>query len=157
MSRRRTILISIGLYIFINAVLYLLDPYSSAYHYQDHSPKPLAIEFPEDGSIPVSKIEKTLNDIDLAYDAREPNTLEKAQQIGARLTQVIFLPSTIGLISKSFVGYMGPANKAQQTFTLSVKRRYNHLVKIGKSRGLQKSGYLFLEEPSLSKKNGDPY
>ena len=157
MRSRRTILISIGLYLSINTVLYFLNPYASSWHYQDHSPKPLVVESPEDGYLSLANIEKTLNDIDLAYDAREPNTLEKTQQMGVRLTQLIFLPSTIGLIFKSFVGYMGPANQAQQAFTLSVKRRYNQLVKIGKSKGLQKSGYLFVEESSLSKENGDPY
>lgn len=157
MRKRRIILILTGLYLLTNIVLYFLNPYSSPWHYQDHNPQPLVIESPDDDLISVSKIEKTLSEIDLAYDSRTPNTWEKAQQWAVGLVQIIFFPSTIGLAFKSFVGYMGPANQAQQEFTVSVKKRYNHLVKIGKSKGLQKTGYLFVEEPSLSKKNGESY
>lgn len=158
MRNRRSFLIFIGFYLFINVGLYFLNPYSSLWHYQDHNPhQPVAVELPEDDFIGIAKIEKTLNEIDLAYNAREPNNLEKAQRWGARLAQLIFFPSTACLALKSFIGYLGPANPAQQAFTLSVKKRYNHLVKIGKPKGLQKSGFLFVEEPSLSKNNGEPY
>jgi hypothetical protein len=54
---------------------------------------------------------------------------------------------------KEFIGYLGPANARQQAFTLSVKRRYNHLANLGAAKGMKQEGYLFQEEPSLSKEN----
>ena len=79
MRIRRFLLISIGIYLFINIGLFFFNPYSSAWHYQDHDPRPLTVESPGDSSIDVEKIEKTLNEIDLAYNAREPDDLEKTQ------------------------------------------------------------------------------
>lgn len=147
----------VGAYLATNLLLFIFNPYSSKWHYQDHNPVVIQTEQPQDQDLTVSDIEKILNEIDLAYNAREPSRLENIQDWGLTATQLVFLPSTIALVVKSFMGYMGPANQAQRDFTISVKKRYNHLVRLGKEKGMTKIGFYFVEEPSLVKQNGKSY
>ncbi len=144
-------------YLVANALLFLFDPYSSRWHYGSHDPAPIEVMLPNDYDMSISDITKILDSIDLAYGAREPTKLEQLWQSGEKLTQVVFFPSSIALIMKGFLGYMGPANSQQMAFTLSVKQRYNHLAKIAVNNGMKKEGFLFEEEPSLSKKNGQSF
>ena len=144
-------------YILVNVLLFLFDPYSSKWQYGSHDPTPIVVITPNDSDMSLSDITKILNSIDLAYGAREPSQLEKIWQSGEKLTAVIFFPSSIALIMKSFLGYMGPANSQQRAFTLSVKQRYNHLARLAIKKGMKSEGFLFEEEPSLSKKNAQPF
>ena len=156
-KNRKALLISVGFYLLMNILIYFLNPYSSRWHYQDHNPKAIAIESLMDRSFSVPQIEEILADIDLAYGARDPDKFELFKVTLGKAIQLIFLPATFALGVKTFMGYLGPANSAQQKFTLSVKQYYNQLVKIGASQGMQKKGFLFEVEPSLSKKNGPSY
>ena len=144
-------------YLVVNVLLFLFDPYSSRWHYGSHDPAPIEVMLPNDANMSLSDITKILDSIDLAYGAREPTQLEQLWLSGEKLTQIVFLPSSIALIMKGFLGYMGPANSQQMAFTLSVKQRYNHLAKLAVNKGMEKEGFLFEEEPSLSKKNGQPF
>jgi hypothetical protein len=49
---------------------------------------------------------------------------------------------------------MGPANREQQAFTLSVKRRYNHLARLAIAKGMERDGYFFREDAQPWKSNG---
>lgn len=144
-------------YLIANVFLFLFDPYSSRWHYGSHDPALIEVILPDDSNMSLSEITKILDSIDLAYGAREPTQLEQVWQFGEKLTQVVFFPSSVALIMKGFIGYMGPANSQQMAFTLSVKQRYNHLAKLAVNKGMNKEGFLFEEEPSLSKKNGQPF
>lgn len=144
-------------YLAANALLFLVDPYASRWHYGSQDPAPIEVTMPADSNMPLSDIKGTLDSIDLAYGARAPTQLEQLWRKGEQLIQIVFFPSTFALIMKSFVGYMGPANAQQRAFTLSVKRRYNHLARLAINRGMKEDGFMFQEEPSLSKKIGQPF
>ncbi len=145
-------------YLVVNILFFLAEPQlSSPWHYRDRHPAPVSIESPTDSSMSLDQIVRILNEIDWAYQARKPTTREKAKQWSLAAVALLFFPASIATASKSFIEYMGPANQQQQAFTLSVKRRYNHLVKLGKMKGMTQAGFLFKEEPSLSKLNADPY
>jgi hypothetical protein len=144
-------------YLVANVIIFLVDPYASRWHYGSHEPVPIEVMMPKDSEMSLSQITKILDSIDLAYSAREPTQLEQFRRTGEKVTQVVFLPSSIALIMKGFLGYMGPANSQQMAFTLSVKRRYNHLARLAIDKGLRKDGFLFQEDPSLSKNYGQSF
>lgn len=157
LTRNKKVTIFLCLYLAFNLLIYFANPYASKWHYQNHKPKPVVIETPQDNSMSVLEIETILDEIDFAYGAREPHFLDKTKKNFVTATQLIFFPSSVALIIQSFMGYMGPATPEQQAFTLSVKKRYNYLAKLGVSKGMQKKGFLFEEEPSLTKRNSTPY
>ncbi len=156
MKSRFALLLATG-YLAANALLFFVNPYVSRWHYESQDPVPIEVMMLTDSVTPLSQIKGVLESIDLAYDAREPTRLEQLWQVAAQLLQVAFLPSSVALGIKSFFGYMGPANSQQRAFTVSVKRRYNHLARLAVKKGMKDDGFLFLEEPSLTKKNGQPF
>lgn len=141
-------------YLAANALLFFADPYSSRWHYHSQDPVPINVIMPTDSDMPLNQIKGVLDSIDLAYAAREPTKLEQLWQVAEQLVQVAFLPASVALGIKSFFDYMGPANPKQRAFTVSVKQRYNHLARLAVKKGLKDDGFLFVEEPSLAKKNG---
>ena len=147
----------LGIYLFANLMLFLLDPYSSSWHYHSKDPTPLQVVQPQDSTLSIDQITAILDAIDLAYEAREPNRIEKAQRASLRLLSLAFFPSTYAIIIKDFIDYLGPATPKQHAFTLSVKQRYNHLARLAVSKGMKRDGYLFQEEPSEGKLNGEPF
>ena len=144
-------------YAAVNLILFFSEPYGSPWHYQSHTPTPIETIAPTDTALTLDEIADILDSIDLAYKAREPNLHEKLWLAGEKLTQILFLPSSVALVMKSFVDYMGPSTPEQREFTLSVKRRYNHLAAIAVKKGMNEDGFLYLVEPSFSKKNGPAY
>ncbi len=156
-QKSRLVLHLVIVYLVANVLLFLFDPYASSWHYGSHDPAPIEVMTPADSDMSISDITKILDSIDLAYGAREPTQLEQFWRTGEKLTQVVFLPSSIALIMKGFFGYMGPANSQQMAFTLSVKQRYNHLAQLAVNKGMEKDGFLFEEDLSLSKNNGRPF
>ena len=109
---------------------------------------------PTDSALSIDEITEILDSIDLAYEARKPTQHEKLWRTGEKFIQIAFLPSSVALAMKNFVDYMGPSTPKQREFTLSVKRRYNHLAAIAVKKGIKKNGFLYQIEPSLSKTNG---
>lgn len=144
-------------YVFANVLLFFLEPYGSPWHYQSHSPIPIEVVTPTDAAMSIDEIREILDSIDLAYEAREPTVYEKLWSSGEGLIQIVFLPSSIALGLKSFVDYMGPSTPKQREFTLSVKRRYNHLATIAVKKGMRDDGFFYELEPSFSKKNGQAF
>ena len=144
-------------YIATNLVLFFFDPYSSPWHYATQNPIPIEVATPTDSEMSLDRIMTILDSIDMAYGAREPSVSEQLWLSGERLIQIVFIPSSFALVMKGFMGYLGPANSNQRAFTISVKKRYNHLAKSAVNKGMRKDGYLFQEEPSLSKKNGESF
>ena len=144
-------------YLAANAILFFVNPYASRWHYESHKPVPIDVSSSADSSMSLNQITKVMDSIDLAYAARKPTQLEQLLRTGEKLIQIVFLPSSFALIVKGFVGYIGPANSQQRAFTLSVKQRYNHLAKLAIRKGMKEDGFLFEEEPSLSKKNGQSF
>lgn len=144
-------------YLAMNVVLFFVDPYASRWHYGSQNPAPIGVVTAADSDMSSSQIKKILDAIDLAYAARQPTQLEQVGRAGEKLTQLVFLPASFALVMKGFMAYLGPANAAQRVFTLSVKRRYNHLARLAISKGMQAEGFLFQEEHSLSKKNGQTF
>ena len=154
-SKLRLIFVFTGLgYICANILFFLLNPGSSPWHYHSHNPEPIAVASEDDSNLSLVQISKILDEIDLAYGARERSAYEQARQAILRGASLVLFPATFALIIKEFVGYMGPATAKQQAFTLSVKKRYNHLVMLGLRKGMKRDGNFFVEEPSLSKRNG---
>lgn len=149
--------IVIVIYFALNLVFFYSNPYSSSWHYGSKDPTPIEVVQPTDSNLSVNQIVKILDSIDLSYGAREPTASEKAWRLGSKITQVAFLPSSIALVMKSFIDYMGPANSEQRAFTISVKQRYNHLARMALQKGMKKDGFFYQEEASLSKKNGEPF
>lgn len=144
-------------YAFANVLLFLVEPYGSPWHYQSHSPIPIQVVAPTDAAMSIVEIRDVLDSIDLAYEAREPTVYEKLWSSGEGLIQIVFLPSSVALGLKCFVGYMGPSTPKQREFTLSVKSRYNHLATIAVRKGMREDGFLYELEPSFSKKNGQAF
>lgn len=144
-------------YLAANLLLFFVDPYDSPWHYGSQDPAPIEVMAPTDSDLSLDQITRILDSIDLAYGAREPTETERLWRTGLQLTGVAFLPSSFALVMKGFLGYMGPANSRQRAFTVSVKRRYNHLATLAVNKGMRIDGFLFQEEPSLSKKNGEPF
>lgn len=140
-----------------NILFFLLNPGSSPWHYHSHNPKPLPIVSQDDSNLSLVQISEILDEIDLAYKAREPSTDEQTRHAVLRGVSLVLFPATFALIMREFVGYMGPATTKQQEFTLSVKKRYNHLARLALSKGMKRDGNFFVEEPSLSKRNGAPF
>ena len=144
-------------YVFGNILFFLLNPFSSPWHYHTVDPEPIPVTRQDDITLSVNEITRILDEIDLAYGARKPTTAEQAKSTTMSVVSLVFLPASIGLGMKEFVGYIGSANSKQQVFTLSVKKRYNHLARLALSNGMKRDGYLFAEEPSLSKQNGESF
>ena len=144
-------------YVVGNVVLFLSNPYSSAWHYENHKPVPIEVMQSGDSALSLSQITDVMAAIDLAYGARKPTAQEQAGIVAIQGVAIVFFPSTFALNMKRFMGYLGPANSDQQAFTLSVKQRYNHLARLAVSRGMKDDGYLFKEECSLSKENGESF
>ncbi len=144
-------------YVALNAAIFFINPYASPWHYGSRHPSPIAASQPTYASLTVDEIVRTLDAIDLAYKAREPSTQEQWWRGGLKLMAVVCLPASAALGARDFFGYMGPANREQQAFTLSVKRRYNHLARLAVTQGMAREGFLFQEEPSLTKKNGPSF
>lgn len=144
-------------YVIGNVVLFLINPYSSAWHYENHKPVPIEVMQPGDSALSLSQITDVMAAIDLAYGARKPTAQEQAGIVAIQGVAIVFFPSTFALNMKSFMGYIGPATSDQQAFTLSVKQRYNHLARLAVNRGMKDDGYLFTEESSLSKENAESF
>ena len=156
LKTRLTLTLAAG-YLAANALLFFTNPYASRWHYGTQDPVPIEVTVPTDSEMPLSQIKGVLDSVDLAYGAREPTRLEHLWRGAGQVVQFVFLPSSVALGIKSFFGYMGPANSQQRAFTVSVKRRYNHLARLAVKKGMKEDGFLFLEEPSLTKKNGQPF
>jgi hypothetical protein len=144
-------------YAALNLLLFFTDPYASPWHYGARDPAPIEVMAPTDAALSLDQITRILDSIDLSYGAREPAVNEKVWLAGKQLTHVVFLPSSFALVMKSFLTYMGPANSQQRAFTVSVKQRYNHLARLAVNKGMRRDGFLFQEEASLSKKNGEAF
>ena len=157
MPKSRFALLLVTGYLAANALLFFANPYASSWHYESQDPVPIEVMAPADSDLSLSQIRGVLDSIDLAYEAREPTRHEQLSQVAAQLVQIAFLPSSVALGIKSFFGYMGPANSQQRAFTVSVKQRYNHLARLAVKKGMKDDGFLFLEEPSLTKKIGQPF
>ena len=157
MSKSRLISLLVAAYLAANVLLFFTNSYKSRWHYQSHDPIPIQVTAPTDSSMSLTQIRDILDSIDLAYDARKPTSSERLWKSAEQLIQIAFLPSTVALLIKNFLGYMGPANPAQRAFTVSVKQRYNHLAELAVKKGMADDGFLFLEEASLTKKNGQPF
>ena len=153
-SIRRWVWSVAGIYVCLNIALFVINPYASPWHYLDHDPVPLEVTTPDDRALSLSEITKILDEIDLAYGAREPTRMEQVERKRLQLMGLVFLPSTMALHIKEFMGYLGPPSDAQQAFTMSVKARYNALVKLAIEKGSGADRYYYVIEPSLSKKNG---
>ncbi len=144
-------------YLAANVLLFVVDPYSSRWHYGSQNPAPIEIARSTDSDLSSEQIITVLDSIDLAYGARAPTKTEKLWRTGLQVIGAVCLPSSFALVMKGFIGYMGPANSQQRAFTVSVKKRYNHLARLAVNKGMSKDGYLFQEEPSLSKIAGEPF
>jgi hypothetical protein len=144
-------------YAFANVLLFFVEPYGSRWHYHSHSPIPIEEVAPTDAAMSIDDIRDILDSIDLAYKAREPTAYEKLWSSGESLIQMVFLPSSVALWVKNFIGYMGPSTSKQREFTLSVKRRYNHLAILAVKKGMREDGFLYQLDPSFSKKNGQAF
>jgi len=144
-------------YIAVNLLLFFLNPYASPWHYDSQDPAPIEVTKSTDADLALDEITRVLDSIDLAYGAREATNIEELWRNGIKVIAIVCLPSTFALVMKDFIGYMGPANAKQRAFTLSVKQRYNHLARLAISKGTNREGFLFQEEPSLTKKNGEPF
>lgn len=141
-------------YICANIVFFLMNPGSSPWHYHSHEPEPITVVQPGDVVLSVVEISKILDEIDLAYNARKPSADEKKNRVILETTSLILFPARIALSISGFIGYLGPATKEQQAFTISVKRRYNHLVKLGVTKGMARDGHLFAMDSRIHKQNG---
>jgi len=144
------------MYLFGNVVVFLLNPFVSRWHYCTQSPAPIHVVRARDADMSVAQIVRTLEDIDLAYGARRPTCGDQVRSVVMFGVANLFFPATLALNVKAFVGYIGPANQRQQAFTLSVKRRYNHLAELAIIKGYQGRISLFQLEPSLSKRHVAP-
>ena len=156
MRLRPSILLLVG-YTVVNVIVFAAKPYGSQWHYESQTPVQIEVITPSDSVKSLSEIADILDSIDLAYGAREPTKIERFEFAGKQLIQLALLPSSVALAMDDFGAYMGPANSKQQAFTLSVKRRYNHLARFAVKKGLKTDGFLYLEEPSLSKTNGQSF
>ncbi len=151
---RRTLVI-LAIYALANIAFFLANPFASPWHYRDHDPVPLEVERLEDRQLSTGDIVEILDEIDLAYGAREPTAGEQVGQVTKLGVGLVFFPATVALIAQEFLGYMGPATDAQQAFTISVKKRYNHLARLAVERGYRVEGrFLFRIDAALSKNNG---
>ena len=155
-SRRNFILITVA-YIIGNITLFFINPFASSWHYHTHKPVPIPVTQQHDINLSVNDITKILDEIDLVYRSRERTSAEQAKYTAMSVVSYIFFPASFALQMKEFIGYIGPANEEQQAFTISVKRRYNHLAILALSKGMKRDGYLFVEEPSLSKQKGESF
>lgn len=144
-------------YAVVNGIIFLVDPYSSPWHYHTHNPVPIKAVQPGDSALLLREITGFLAAIDLAYGARTPTAREEEWIVALRWSEFLFFPSTLALIIKDFIGYIGPATSEQMAFTMSVKQRYNHLARLAVSKGMKEDGYLFEEEPGLEKVNVESF
>lgn len=145
------------MYLALNVLLIFTQPYSSKWHYTDHTPVPIETSLPSDAELSVEEIAEILHSIDVAYKAREPSQAEQLWYKVQKFMLIVFFPSTIVIIVDSFMGYMGPSTQEQQEFTISVKRRYNHLAKLAIEKGLTEDGFMYQLDASLSKTNGPAF
>ena len=130
-------------YLAANVLLFVVDPYSSPWHYGSQNPAPIEVTTPNDSDLSLNQIIRVLDSIDLAYGARAPTKTEKLWRSSLQVIGAACLPSSFALIMKSFMGYMGPTNSQQRAFTVSVKQRYNHLARLAIKKGMSKEGFLF--------------
>jgi hypothetical protein len=155
-ATRRKVLLSLTVgYVLGNLLLYFVNPFASSWHYHTHDPKPITVSQSQDQNLSCKQLVNLLDDIDLAYQGREPTQKEKLKFTLVRCLGVVFMPATYALQMKEFIGYIGPANREQQAFTIAVKQRYNHLARVAVAKQCKHEAYLFQEEPSLSKKDGE--
>ena len=149
---RRTLGI-LAIYALANVAFFLANPFASPWHYRDHDPVPLEVELSGDRQLSAAEIVRILDEIDLAYGAREPSVGERGGRVAELGVGLILFPATAALIAQEFMGYIGPATDSQQAFTISVKLRYNHLAHLAVEKGyLAEDRFLFQIEPSLTKK-----
>lgn len=156
-SKTNWILRIILAYVVGNVVLFLVNPYSSPWHCKTHHPLPINVVQPGDSALSLREITGVLADIDLAYAGRTPTAIEEARIVALRGGALVFFPSTVALMVKDFIDYIGPATPEQRAHTMSVKQRYNHLARLAVSKGMKEDGYLFKEEPNLEKDNGESF
>jgi len=141
-------------YSLLNLIVFVANPYASAWHYHSRDPVPFRIGEPADQNLSLDRLVRILDDIDLAYGAREPTTFETAKALCLRVVSILFLPATTALGMKEFVGYIGPPTEKQEAFTVSVKRRYNYLARLAIERGYREDRFMYEVEPSQSKRHG---
>ena len=138
----------------LNLVLFVANPYASPWHYHSQDPVLFRISETADENLSLGGLVRILDATDLAYGARKPTPFEMAKMSCLRATSILFLPATLALGMRDFIGYIGPANERQQAFTASVKERYNHIARLAIEKGYLANGFLYQVEPSLSKRNG---
>ncbi len=156
--RRRAILVRIAqVYIFGNILFFILNPFASPWHYQTRDPEPITVTQRTDSNLSVNEISRVLDEIDLHYGARKPSEFDIARYTIRRVVTVVFFPASATLHMRGFVEYIGPANSKQRSFTVSVKKRYNHLARLALKNGMEKNGYLFVENSLLSKQNAESF
>lgn len=141
-------------YLLGNVAIYFVNPFASRWHYRSRKPTPVQVVDSSDDSMSLNQLARVLDEIDLAYGARSPSGLEHIRFGASGVISLLFFPASFVLHMREFIEYIGPATPEQQGFTLSVKQRYNHLAQLAVSKGLQRDGYLYVEEPSLQKQNG---
>ena len=158
-AARRITLWGIGGYLIANVAAFFVFNifFLSPWHYHDHEPVPIPVMHAEDNSLSISQIRAILDEIDLVYGGRKPTKSEQTVQFMEKVATVIFFPATFAVMIREFVGYMGPPNQQQQAFTLSVKRRYNHLARLAIAKGMERDGYFFSEDVQPWKSNGQPF
>jgi hypothetical protein len=154
---KRILLFILAGYLCANVVFFVLNPFSSPWHYHGHKPQPIPVTLPEDASLSLPQLKEILDEIDLAYRGRAATADEETARTRMRIVALVFLPADFALQMKEFIGYMGPATAEQQAFTLSVKRRYNHLARLAIAKGMEREGYFFKEDVQARKSNGQPF
>jgi hypothetical protein len=150
----RVILWGLGGYLIANLAYFVFDPFSSPWHYYSHKPRPIEVVQARDGRLSLAQISAILDEIDLAYRGREPTKSEEIPRPLEQAVAAILFPASMALPVKYFFGYMGPATPEQQAFTLSVKKRYNHLARLAIAKGMTRDGYFFIEDIRLRKRKG---
>jgi hypothetical protein len=151
---RRIFLWGLGGYLIANLAYFVFDPFSSPWHYYSHKPRLIEVVQAGDGRLSLAQISATLDEIDLAYRGREPTKSEKTPGSLEQAAAAILFPGSMALNFKYFMGYMGPATREQQAFTLSVKKRYNHLARLAIAKGMTRDGHFFIEDIRLRKRKG---
>ena len=142
----------VAVYILLNLILFSLNPGQTVWRYYDHDPLPVPISEPEDEDLSLDQLVLILDEIDLAYGAREPNKLEKEKMERLRVIGYVFFPAAIARHMKTFVGYIGSSTDQQTAFALSVQERYDHLARLAIDKGYNDNGFLY--PPLISKRNG---
>jgi hypothetical protein len=154
---KRILLSILAGYLCANVAFFVLNPFASSWHYHGHKPQPIPVTLPQDASLSLSQLIEILDEIDLAYRGRAATADEEPAHTIMRIVALVFFPADFALQMKDFIGYMGPATAEQQAFTISVKRRYNHLARLAVAKGMKRDGYFFMEDSILRKRNGSAF